>query len=346
METQVHGWTLGEIAAMVGGELKGPADLRITRVVPAGYDDPSGVTFAESEKYLAKCLSSNVGAVIVQKGHGTVDRPAIYVDSPRAAFGYLLSRFARPLPLASGVHPTAIVSPGANVDSSAAIGAYAVVESGASIGAGSRIYPFAYVGEACTLGEGCIVFPHAVLYQDVVMGARCVVHSGAVLGADGFGFVWDGKKQFKVPQIGGVIIGDDVEFGANTCVDRATCGETMIGRGTKLDNLVQIAHNVTVGEDTVLAAQVGVGGSTSIGDRVSIGGDSAVADHVSIGDGVVIGGRSGVFQDLDEPGEYLGLPPLPIVSAMRVMALQTRLPELFKRLKQLEDEVEALRRNE
>ncbi len=343
METKVHGWTLGEVAAMVGGELKGPADLRITRVVPAGYDDPAGVTFAENEKYLAKCLASNVGAVIVKKGHGAVDRPAIYVDSPRAAFAYLLSRFARPLPLDPGVHPTAIVSPRASVDASAAIGAYAFVESGAVIGADCRIYPFAYVGDSCVLGKGCIVFPHAVLYQDVKMGARCVVHSGAVLGADGFGFVWDGAKQMKVPQIGGVIFGDEVEVGANTCVDRATCGETLVGRGTKLDNLVQIGHNVTVGEDTVLAAHVGVGGSTSIGDRVSIGGAAAVTDHVSIADGVVIGGKSGVFRNIEEPGEYLGLPPLPIVSAMRVMALQARLPELFRRLKQLEEEVEALR---
>jgi UDP-3-O-[3-hydroxymyristoyl] glucosamine N-acyltransferase len=189
------------------------------------------------------------------------------------------------------------------------------------------------------------VFPHAVLYQDVVLGERCVVHSGAVLGADGFGFVWDGDKQHKVPQIGGVVVGDDVEFGANTCVDRATCGETLVGRGTKLDNLVQVAHNVSIGEHTVIAAQVGIGGSSSIGSRDTIGGDVAVSDHVSIADGVVVGGRSGVFQDIAEPGEYAGFPPLPVVSAMRVMALQTRLPELFRRLKQLEGEVEALRRN-
>lgn len=346
METQVHGWTLGEIAAMVGGELVGPADLRITRCVPAGYEDPHGITFAESDEYLALCTATKVGAVIVPRSTPELTVPTVRVDSPRMAFGLLLSRFARPLPLSPGVHPTAIVSQNAVVDPSASIGAYAVVEDGARIGASCRVYAFAYIGESCVLGESCVVFPHAVLYQDVALGARCIVHSGAVVGADGFGFVWDGKKQQKVPQIGGVLIGDDVEIGANTCIDRATCGETLVGDDTKLDNMVQVGHNVSVGKHTVLAAHVGIGGSSKLGDNVAVGGDAAISDHVTIADGVVLGGRSGVFQDIDEAGQYLGLPPLPIASAMRVMALSSRLPELFKRIKQLEDQVEALRRNE
>ena len=345
METQVRGWTLGEIAALIGGELVGPADLPIARAVPAGYDDPEGVTFAESEKYLGMCLASTVGAVIVKTGTPAIERPAIFVESPRAAFGYLLARMARPLPLAPGLHAKAIVSPDSRYDASASVGAFAVIERGAKIGADCRIYPFAYVGENCILGDGCIVFPHAVLYQDVVLGARCVVHSGAVIGADGFGFAWDGAKHTKVPQVGGVVIGDDVEIGANSCIDRATCGQTVVGSGTKLDNLVQIGHNVSVGTDTVLAAQVGVGGSTTIGNKVTLGGDTAISDHIAIADEVVLGGRSAAFQDIEEAGQYFGLPPLPVATAMRVMALQARLPELFRRLKSLEDEVEALRRN-
>ena len=345
METQVRGWTLGEIAAIVGGELVGPVDLPIARVVPAGYDDPEAITFAESDMYLATCLKSSVGAVIAKRGSSAIDRPAIYVDSPRSAIGLLLARMVRPLPLSPGLHPSAIVSPEASYDASAAVGAFAVIERGAKIGADCRIYPFAYVGEDCVLGDGCVVFPHAVLYQDVVLGARCVVHSGAVIGADGFGFVWDGTKHMKVPQVGGVVIGDDVEIGANTCIDRATCGETTVGSGTKLDNLVQIGHNVSVGRDTVLAAHVGIGGSTTIGNKVTIGGDTAISDHIAIADEVVLGGRSAAFQDIEEAGQYFGLPPLPVATAMRVMALQARLPELFRRLKSLEDEVEALRRN-
>ena len=346
METQVQGWTLGQVASLVGGELRGPADFVVLRAVPAGSDDPQGITFAENEKYLARCVSSGVGALIVGKGTGAIEKPVVCVDSPRAAFGLLLAQMVRPLPLPPGVHPSAIVSPLARVDPSASVGAYAVVEKDAVVSAGCRVYPFAYVGENCRLGEGCVVFPHAVLYQDVVLGARCVVHSGAVLGADGFGFAWDGERQQKVPQVGGVVIGDEVEIGANSCVDRATCGDTRVGSGTKLDNLVQIGHNVAVGADSVLAALVGIGGSSIVGDRAALGGHVAVSDHVTITDDVVIGGRSGVFQDIVDAGQYLGLPPLPLSSALRLMALQARLPEVFKRIKQLEEEGEALRRNE
>lgn len=345
METKVRGWTLGEIATMVGGRLAGPADLRIHRAVPAGNDDPQGITFAENEKYLTECLASSVGAVIVPSNVGDVTKPAILVDSPRVAFGVLLAHMARPLPLAPGVHPTAVVSPNAIVDPSASIGAYAVVEGGARVGAGCRVFSFAYVGEGCELGESCTVYPHAVLYQGVVLGARCTVHSGAVIGADGFGYVWDGSKQHKVPQVGGVVIGEDVEIGANTCIDRATCGETVVGDGTKIDNLVQLAHNTSVGDHTVIAGLTGVAGSTKIGDNVTIAGHVSLGDHLEIGDGVVLGGRSAAFQDVTEPGQYFGFPPYPVATAMRIMALQARLPELFRRIKQLEGELEALKRN-
>jgi UDP-3-O-[3-hydroxymyristoyl] glucosamine N-acyltransferase len=201
------------------------------------------------------------------------------------------------------------------------------------------------VGENCVLGAGTTIYPHAVLYQDVKLGERCVVHAGAVIGADGFGYAWDGHKQRKVPQIGGVSIGDDVEIGANTCIDRATCGETVLGDDTKIDNLVQLGHNVAIGSHTVIAAMSGVGGSTKLGDNVTIAGHNAISDHIEIGDGVVLGGRSAAFQDLTEPGQYLGFPPYPVATTMRILALQGKLPELFRRIKQLEDELEAIKRN-
>lgn len=346
METQLSGWTLTEIAEVVGGTVRGGSDVHIQRAVPAGTDDPAGVTFAESEKYLEACLSSSVGAVIAWREAPEFDVPAILVDSPRAAFGKFLAMSARPLPLASGVHSSAVVSPGATVSESASVGAFAVVENGAVLRADCQVFPFAYVGEDCRLGESCVIYPNAVLYRDVVMGARCVVHSGAIIGADGFGFVWDGSKQQKVPQVGGIKIGDDVEIGANACIDRATCGETLIGDDVKFDNMVHIAHNVSVGDHTVMAAQVGISGSSQIGDNVVMGGQAAVSDHVSIADGTILGGRSGAFQDVEEGGEYFGLPPLPLPSAMRLMALQQRLPELFKRIKQLENKVEELHRSD
>lgn len=345
METQVHGWTLGEIAEMVGGDLSGPRDLVVRRPVPAGSDDPEGITFAESDRYLQSVLSSNVGAVIVKRGMSVGEKPSVAVDSPRAAFGLVLARSVRPLSAKMGIHATAIVSPNAKVHERACIGAYVVVEDDAEIGDTCVLYPFSYVGPGCKLGEMCVLYPHAVLYQDVTLGARCHVHSGAVIGADGFGYAWTGKYQSKVPQVGGVVIGDDVEIGANTCIDRATCGETTIGDGTKLDNLVQVGHNSSVGEHSLFAAQSGLSGSVKIGDRVTLAGQSAVSDHVEVTNDVVLGGRSGVFKDIEDPGQYQGFPPLPLASAMRVMALQVRLPELFRRLKQLEDEVAGLKRD-
>lgn len=346
METEVRQQTLSDLAAMIGGEPIGNADLVITRLVPAGSDDPSGLTFADSDAFLAKCLASQVGAVLVKKGSQTNGKPAILVNSPRLAFVRLLTSFARPLHLAQGVDPRAVVSPDAFVDSTASIGAFSVIEAGAKVGAGCRVFPFCYVGSGCVLGDSTVMFPHSVLYQDVAIGKRCVVHAGAVVGADGFGFFWDGIKQEKVPQIGGVIIGDDVEVGANSCIDRATCGDTLLGGGVKIDNLVQVGHNVVIGDHSVLASHTCIGGSTTVGSRVSFGGNVAVADHVNIVDDAAFGGCSAVFQDIDEAGQYLGLPPVPVSAAMRQMALQKRLPELFKRLKSLEEEVKRLKKDD
>ena len=346
METKLPGWTLGEVAEQIGGELRASAGVPIARAVPAGQGDGQAITFAESEKYLQVCLDSPVGAVIVWRDAPEFDKPAILVDSPREAFGRLLAMMARPLLLSSGIHPSAVVSPEADVHESAAVGPFAVVERGAIVARGCQVYPFAYVGEDCRLGPDTILYPHAVLYRDVTLGERCTVHSGAIVGADGFGFDWDGERQSKVPQVGGVVLGDDVEIGANSCIDRATCGETVVGDGVKLDNLVQVAHNVSVGDHTVMASQVGIGGSSQIGDRVTLGGQAALSDHVSIADGTVLGGRSGAFQDIEEAGEYFGLPPLPLPMAMRLMALQQRLPEFLNRIKELESKVEELRRSE
>lgn len=328
--------TLAEIAEAVGGELHGPSDLRISRPVPAGEDDPGGITFAGTAKYLAIAVRSKVGAVLVPPALALCVKPHIVVPDPRAAFGRLLALWERELPIASGVDPRAAVSSEAQVDPSASVGPFAVVERGAIIGPECRIYPFAYVGEDCVLGENCRVMPHAVLYQNVRLGKRVIVHAGAILGADGFGFDWDGREQVKVPQIGSVQIDNDVEIGANACIDRATAGATSIGEGTKLDNLVQIAHNVKIGRHTVIAAQAGISGSTEIGDRVTMGGSVATSHHVQIADDVVLGGRTGVTSDIDEPGQYWGTPARPIREAMRASLLVSRLPELMARIKELE----------
>jgi UDP-3-O-[3-hydroxymyristoyl] glucosamine N-acyltransferase len=267
------------------------------------------------------------------------------VDRPRQAFGRLLALFHRPLPIESGIHPSAIVSSDAKVSPTASIGAYVVVESGATIGEKSKIYPFAYIGEGCKLGEAVTVYPHAVLYQDIEIGDRSIVHAGAILGADGFGFVWDGPKRtrkIKVPQVGRVVIGPDVEIGALTAVDRATAGETVLHEGVKLDNLVQIGHNCVIGEHSVIAGQTAVGGSSVVGKRDEIGGQVAINDHVVVGDDIILAGRTGVTKDLPDTGVYWGVPAVPIITAKRVSALTAKLPDMYKRIKDLEAKLAEL----
>lgn len=345
METTPRTWTLGEIAEILGGTLDGSANVSISRPVPAGSNDPHGITFAESAEYLQRIGDSTVGAVLVPRGAPKLAVATIAVDSPRASFGRLLAMYQRPLPISPGIHPTAIVSPEAQVAPTASIGAYTVIEAGAVIGERTRIYPFAYIGESCVLGSDVTIFPHAVLYQSIQIGDHSIVHAGAVLGADGFGFVWDSpqrNKRIKVPQVGGVVIGPFAEIGALTAVDRATAGDTLLEAGVKLDNLVQIGHNSTIGEHTVIAGQTAVGGSATVGKRNEIGGQVAVSDHVKMGDDIYLAGRTGVPKDLLEPGVYWGLPATPIVTAKRVNSLTYKLPELNRRLKELEAKLAEL----
>lgn len=334
--------TLGELARLLDADLQGPVDLPIVRPVPAGDDDPTGIAFAEDEPYVERALTSAVGAVILPREHPPVDKPSLRVDDPRAAFGRLLALAARDLALPVGVHPSAVIDPSAEIDATAAVGACAVVAEDAVIGPSARIGPLTYVGPRCRIGAECVIYPHAVLVQDVTLGRRSIVHAGAVIGSDGFGFVPVQGKRLKVPQAGGVSIGDDVEIGANTCIDRATCGDTKIGDGSKIDNLVQVAHNVAIGRDAVLAGQVGLSGSVRIGDRVVLGGQVGISHQVEVGADVSLGGQSGVLQDLTEPGEYLGVPAMPLRDALRGMAVARRLPELLKRITDLEREVDRL----
>lgn len=336
MEKVVPSWSLADLAKIFDGDLAGPPDLMINKAIPADGADPHGLTFAESEDFLRRAAAGGAAAVLSIRGAAPVEKPTIFVDRPREAFGRFLAMVKRPMPLNSGIHPTAVVSPDAVIAESAEIGPYAVIERGATVGERCRVFPFCYVGEDCKVGDETVLYPQVVLYQGVVLGRRCVIHSGAVLGADGFGFVWTGERQHKVPQVGGVIFGDDVEVGANSSVDRATSGDTLIGSDVKLDNLVQIGHNVTVGDHTVMASQTGIGGSSIIGRRVSIAGQVAVTDHAMVCDEVVLAGRTGVMGDVTQPGTYFGIPARPLGEAMRNLARFLQLQDLFKRVEELE----------
>jgi UDP-3-O-[3-hydroxymyristoyl] glucosamine N-acyltransferase len=334
---------LSELAEIVGGELHGPPELLIARPVPAGSDDPFGITFAESSKYMNLVNASGVGAVIVSESEEGCTRPHIKHRSPREAFGRILALCVRELPLNLGVHGSAVVSRNTEIDSSASIGAFCVIEDNVSIGPDVKIYPFCYIGQGCVLNANVKLYPHVTLYRDVEIGERTIVHAGAVLGADGFGYFWDGVKHRKIPQVGGVKIGEDCEIGALTAIDRATAGSTEIGDGSKIDNLVQIAHNVKIGDYTVIASQTGLSGSSKVGKRVTIAGQCGLSDHVEVADEVVLGGKTGVTKDIDNPGEYWGTPAKPIRDQIRMMLLSAKLPDIIARLERIEKTLESLR---
>ena len=346
MENQPQIWTLGELAKVLEAEIIGPADLRITNAATSSSDNPEGLAFAESDEYLEEARISGVGAVIVPLSVTEFPKPILRHKSPRQAYGKLLQLFDRPYPSVPGIHPTAVIHESAIIDPSASIGAFVVIEAGSKVGRESVVMPFCYLGENSIIGDDNLLMPHAVLLRDVTIGDNCEIGPGAVLGHDGFGYYWDGTRQVHVPQVGGVILGDQVDVGALTAIDRATADNTIIGDGNKFDNLVQIGHNVKMGKHSVLASQVGIAGSSKIGDRLTAGGQVGFADHVTVGDNVTLTGRAGVMGVLEGPGYYGGAPCMPIRQYHRVLAITTELPDLVKRLKALEKKIQELEGNE
>lgn len=342
MEKQPPPWTLGELAAALGAQLVGPPDFVISRLTSAESDDADGLAFVESAAWLAKAEAHGAGALIVGSGM-TSSKPHLIVAKPREAFGLLLHWADRPPTLRPGIDPRAAIDPSAKIGEGASIGPFAVIEANTEIGAGARVFPFSYVGEGCILGERATLMPHVVLYPGVRIGARSTVHAGTILGADGFGYYWDGAKRVKVPQVGGVVLGNDVEIGALTAVDRATAGDTKVGDGVKIDNFVQVGHNVRIGEHTVIAGLTGIAGSARIGARNTVAGRVDFADHVSTCDDVTLGGRTGVAQSIEAPGAYLGTPAQPALEGAKNMKLSGKLTEFRDRIRQLEQEVKRLK---
>lgn len=346
METHAPPWTLAEVAEWVGGELSGPPDLEIASVASADDPMPGAIAFAANADYAARAEAGGIAALLIGVSQPWPSVAAIQVQDPRRAFGFLLSLCERRRELPPGTHPTAVVDPAADVDPTAAIGPYAVIDAGARVEAGAKLFAHTYVGPRCVVGARSVLLPHAVLVQDVELGADCIIHSGAVLGAEGFGFVWDGQRRQKIPQIGRVQTGDSVEVGALTAVDRATIGATRLGHGVKLDNLIQVGHNCEVGDHTVIAGHVGIAGSTHIGRRNVIGGAVIVRDHIETADDVVVYGGSGIDRSVSEPGEYFGSPLLPANDAKRVYLLISKLPEILSRVRSLEKKLASLEKED
>ncbi len=335
-------YTLGQLAQALGAVLDGDAQRVITGVASLDMAGPDQISFVTSRKYLPLAKSSRAGALLVPADVEDLSGPLLRTPSPQTALIALLKLFYPAQPLAPGVHPSALVAPDSRVHPEASVGAFAVIHPRAVVGARSRIFPLVYVGEGAEIGEDSTLYPHVVVREGVRIGRRVIVHAGAVLGADGFGYVFDGSAHQKIPQVGSVVIEDDVEIGANTTIDRAMVGNTVVRRGTKIDNLVQIGHNVEIGEHSIVAGQAGISGSCRLGRGVMLGGQAGVADHVTIGDGAVLGAQTGVSQDVAAGEKLFGTWGRPMREARRIWLAEAELPELVRRLRVLERRLERL----
>jgi UDP-3-O-[3-hydroxymyristoyl] glucosamine N-acyltransferase len=335
----VSAFTLGRVAEALGATLHGDASQLVRGVAPLESAGPEEVSFVTSPKYHRLAAASAAGALVVGPETEDLNRPLLRVASPQAALIVLLRLFHPEPPVEPGVHPAACVAAGAHVDPTAAVAAGAVVERDAVIGPRTFVGALSYVGQGAVLGADVRLYPRVVVRDGVRLGDRVIVHPGAVLGADGFGYAFDGAAHQKIPQVGGLIIEDDVEIGANTAIDRATMGATIVRRGTKIDNLVQIGHNCDIGEHVILVGQVGVSGSCKIGSRAVLAGQVGVADHLTIGEGAILMAQAGVAADVP-PGEvWTGYPARPASQTRRIWVAESMLPELLKRVRSLEKQV-------
>jgi UDP-3-O-[3-hydroxymyristoyl] glucosamine N-acyltransferase len=331
--------TISEIARLAGGEIHGPSSGNITGVAPLQSAGSTDLSFVANPRYLPYLHDCRAGAVLVPAA--LADRAPegltrIVVADPHIALYRILPHLYPAAEAVAGIHPTAVVDPTAELGPGVQVSPYVVIGARARIGERCSIGAGTVIGDGCLLGAETVVHPHVTIYPGVRLGARCVVHSGSRLGRDGFGFVWSEDGHRKVPQVGGCVIEDDVEVGCNVTIDRGSIGNTVVGRGTKMDNLVHLGHNVQVGRHSLITAQVGISGSTRLGDGVVLGGQAGVGGHLEIGARARIGGQAGVIGDVPAGESYSGYPARPHREALRAQGALFRLPELMKRVKALE----------
>lgn len=329
--------TLADLAADVDGRVTGDADRRIAGVQTLEAAQPEHLSFVTHPRYRRQAESSRAGALLVgEDWQGSTGHDLLVAPEPSWALARILERFHPRVRPRSGVHPTAVIDPACEVGADVTIGPHATVGEGSVIGDRAVLAAGVVVGRECRIGDDTWIHPRVVLYDGTQIGARCILHAGAVLGSDGYGFATHEGRHVKVPQVGRVVVEDDVEVGANTTIDRAMLAETRIGAGTKIDNLVQIGHNVVVGEHSMLVAQTGIAGSTRLGRYVALGGQAGVVGHLELGDGVQIAAASAVLQSVPAGQTLAGYPARPVARWRREQALTRRLEELWRRLRRLE----------
>lgn len=332
-------YQLVDLAERIQGVIKGDPNQVISAVGGVEHVPVGGLTFAEDERHLRRALESPASAVLTRPQlpiPPESSKAFLLHPNPRWAWAQILTLYDPTEHPPIGIHPTVIIGEACEWGDEVAIASYVVLGNRVRLGHRVKIYPFCYIGDEVQIGDDCIVYPHVTVMARSVLGQRVILHSGVVIGADGYGYLQQDGTHHKIPQIGCVVLEDDVEIGANTTIDRATTGETRIGKGTKIDNLVQIGHNVQIGEHCLLVSQVGIAGSTTIGNHVVLAGQVGVKDHVQIGDHVVVGAQGGVSKSLPAGGVYWGTPAIPHREWLQILAHLYRLPELVQRVGNLE----------
>ena len=337
-----------QIAQVIQGTIEGDENATVHTFAKIEEGQPGAISFLSNPKYTHYIYDTKSTIVLIDKSV-ELEKPSpatlIRVDNAYECVAKLLQIYEAAKPWKSGIDPLASISPKATVGKDVYVGAFAVIGDNAVIGDGCQIYPHAVIGDGVKVGEQCLIYPNVTIYHGCVLGNRVTLHAGSVVGSDGFGFAPSANGYDKIPQIGIVTIEDDVEIGANTCIDRSTMGSTYVRKGVKLDNLVQIAHNTDIGENTVMSAQVGIAGSTKVGQWCMFGGQVGIAGHITIGNKVFLGAQSGVPSSLGDNQTLIGTPPMEKLPYFKSQAIFQKLPDLYKQIMRLQKEVDELKKS-
>lgn len=336
-----------QIAGFLNGTIEGDPEVKVCNFSKIEEGKPGTLSFLANPKYEHYIYETEASIVLVNNDFvatSPVRATLVKVANAYAALAILLNLVEQSKAKKTGIDATAFIAASAKIAEDIYVGNFAYIGENVVLGKNCKIYPYAYIGDNVIAGENCTFYPHATIYDDCIIGNSCIFHAGCVIGSDGFGFAPEGNKYKKIPQLGNVIIEDDVEVGANTTIDRAVMDSTIIRRGVKLDNLIQIAHNVEIGENTVMAAQVGIAGSVKVGQHCMFGGQVGLAGHLKIGDHVNLGAQSGVISDIKDGETVLGAPAINARSFMRSSAVFSRLPEMYRTMGQMQREIEQLKK--